>query len=170
MVSNKISNVQILPLYHYTCQIKFQFFLWNIIPIWYKIFNTNLILDTRHSRSFFPLVSILKHPLVCILVTNVMAFSLAMFFIFPASQWLRFFFNVHFLFCESSHCLPFNDIVLQLPQPKFVYFNGWSCLWFCQKCIIYGSIIETRVTIYMHAGIRVHQDICSYHCKPISHL
>jgi hypothetical protein len=31
---------------------------------------------------------------------------------------------VHFLFCESSHCLPFNDIVLQLPQPKFVYFNG----------------------------------------------
>ncbi len=156
MVSNKISNVQILPLYHYTCQIKFQFFLLNIIPTWYKIFNTNLILDTRHSCSFFPLVSILKHPLVCILLKNMMAFSLAMFF-FPASQWLRFFFNVHFLFCESLHCLPFNENVLQLPQPKFVYFNGWSCLWFCQKWIIYGSIIHTRVTIYIHAGIGVHK-------------
>jgi hypothetical protein len=156
MVSNKISNVHLLPLYHYTCQTKFQIILLNIIPIWYKIFNTNLILDTRHSHSFFPLVSILKHPLVCILVKNMMAFSLAMFF-FPASQWLGFFFSVHFLFCESSHCLPFNDNVLQLPQPKFVYFNGWSCLWFCQKCIIYGSIIDTRVTIYIHAGIRVHK-------------
>jgi hypothetical protein len=52
MVSHGISNVQILPLYHYTCQIKFQFFWLNIIPIWYKIFNTNLILDTRHSPFF----------------------------------------------------------------------------------------------------------------------
>jgi hypothetical protein len=43
-------------------------------------------------------------------------------------------------------------------------FNSWSCL--CQKCIINGGSICTKVAI----GNKVHRDICSYHCIPIPYL
>jgi hypothetical protein len=45
-----------------------------------------------------------------------------------------------------------------------LHFNSWSCL--CQKCIIDGGIICTKVAI----AIKVHRDICSYHCIPIPYL